>query len=671
MNRTSSWGLKKIKDLCSSFPKVSTPQNPLDTIAGEIFKPYTDTPYVQSIKPPSTRYGIPVDKSLLGHTNKWVKNFNEYGPNEQYLINKFFFSPSYLLYIVGGIGVGKTRFAIFFIEDILPQAQLPGNIDRKPCVVYYDFLEEGKNIKRNSDSETIETILADSLSDHIEACISRFLSLEDEVTEAWDFIIEKYGNSLRKPRAVSFILAQTRLQEATKEDLAVDYDAVVDKRKKIRRRIEEDRTLLSSYVALLLRYLKERYFSDNPVGVLIVIDNVDRESSLVQQTVKKWLKTFARTCKCRVVVNARQTTYYQQFDDGISDPIDVVPYCGPLPIDVVLSRVDFFVDHYENFSQFGYSVEFLSSLAQNLKTIKTSYLTRTPFIQLIGSLCGHSVRKGLLLAQHIVNNSVYNPAGDIKSIGIGDVLRALIVGTDDTFRASAKNIVDNIFEVSDYSGESFLVKSRILLFLNNSENGRSINQLLDVLYGFQYSLSLIRRAINELKQLDKRLIWSDAVRLDFSSEQELVHYGNTRLYITTAGKGYIEDLLFNIDYIQEVMLDTKVEADRFGEGWDYGSLEDRFTLVFEFLSMLSDIDEKEVGWYIERRGAKNYARAYNDIGFITKTILKKVQDRVSKILSAIERTRWSESFRYFMDEHLAQYDDRIIRLENLERRYFS
>lgn len=677
--------LTTLKDVCSTFPKVAVQQSPLDNVAGNIFVPNHGENYIHSVNAPAERYGIHIDQSLLIHHNITVPNFNSFGPNEQYLVNKILYAPTNLLYIVGGIGVGKTRFANFLMTEVLPEIVFSNEKASKfgPCPIYYNFLDDGNTLPSNDDSDAVRAAFTDSFCDRVEAELYShdFFDLEYEVGTIWDAMFEEYKNEYNKHAALSFLISQMRVDEAEHKNLVSDYSGTIEKRKAIRQKIRGDQSRRVSYLALLLKYTRKQYYDSNPAGLLLIVDNVDREPSLVQQVVKLMIKPFSRVSGGRTIVNARQTTYYQQFyDDGMSDPIDVVPYCGPAPVEILKSRLDSFVSKNDDYVDF-YNPERLPNLVEGIKHIRENYLSTDTFQSVFSSLCGRSVRRSLLLAQNIIHNSVYDPSTIMHSTGshdgvrIGDVLRALFVGTDDIFRTGPNNIIDNIFEVSSYPGATYLLKVRIIHLLNCiGENGITITRLIDILSGFGYTLSMICDAINELKSETKRLIWSDSVRLSFQGESDLVSRGSSHLYLSSTGQGYFNNLIINIAYIQEVMLDTRVESEDFGSGWKYEVLEDRFELVLKFLSMLSRYDQNEVLSFVSTLGEDEYTSSFCSKELITKKMFVEVKSTVERILNTVidgqHRGERRERFRDFKAKHIAIYEDRIITLQNFEEEMF-
>lgn len=669
--------LTTLKELCDTFPKVAQKQSPLDNVAATMFNPDSGMPYIQSKQEPQERYGIPVDQESAKHYNDVVPGFVEFGPNEKYLVNKIMYSPRNLLYIVGGVGVGKTRFVKHLLTEILPSLTIVNAGYQKygPCPIYYDFLDEGNILPTYDDSNSIKSAFLDSFCDRIEAELlaHRFFDLEKEVGEIWDNLISDSVNSFRKNSALNFIISQLRLEEAERENLEKDYQTAINRRKTIRQKIMSDATRRIAYLGLLVKYVRNHYFDSSPTALLIIVDNVDREPSLVQQQVKLIVKPFANVCGGRTIITARQSTYYQQFDDGSSDPVDAVAYCGPGPLDILKARVDAFLDRYQEYHNF-YDPESLPSLANGVRHVSAISFNNDSFQTLFTSLCGRSVRKSLLLAQRLINNSVYDPGRfhnpfHSSTITIGEVLRALVVGTDDIFRTSPNNLIDNLFTVESKPGGSYLLKPRILKLLTTcGKNGLTVTRLVDAISGFGHSIDAICDAVNELLNTQKRLIWSDAVRDGFPSEKDLVKYGPTRLYISTAGQGYVEQLCCNIDYVQEIMLDTLVEARDFGTGWRYDQMEDRFELLRMFTVMLSKVDMEETEYFVSTRGDRVYVEYFGASQLMSQKLLTEVKARVERILNRVEDNsrvhKRKLQIQEFRKKQRELYEDRLLMLKN-------
>src|SRR5256885_2216709 len=113
--------IQKIKDLCMSISRPARQGSPYDMVATKIFSPIGEHNYIQSSARPDTRYAVSLDKSAAEFVNDRFLQFRElFGPGEQFLINKIFNQPNGLLFIVGGVGVGKSTFVSYLERVISP-----------------------------------------------------------------------------------------------------------------------------------------------------------------------------------------------------------------------------------------------------------------------------------------------------------------------------------------------------------------------------------------------------------------------------------------------------------------------------------------------------------------------------------------------------------------------
>lgn len=558
------------------------------------------------------------------------------------------------------------------MSEVAPQIRHPEGTDTRlcPCPIYFDFLQDTPIT--DEDSEAVRSAFLSAFCDRLEAELEsrKFFSLEEEVGFVWEQIIKEHQKQYRKPLALSYILSRLRGEDANLNFLESNYGQVIAKRKEIRRQLMEDIGRRESYMAMLMKYLKARFYKDHPGCLVIIIDNVDRETSLTQQHVKMALKPFARASGVRTIINTRQTTFYQQFDDGVSDPFDRVPYCGPDPVTVVLRRLDYFLAHPEQHTK-HYNPELLPKLVLGTEKVRVQLEKENRVHQLMRALCGHSIRICLMLAQRLIDNSVYDPAQSLEFTA-NDMERALLVGVSDTFSSTPLNVIENIFEVSDYPQSSYFIKMRVLRALRQAgADGLKINRILDVMNWFEYDMQLVCSAINDMKREQKRLLWSDSLKGEFKDETTLVTHGQSRLVISSVGEGYDSIVPLNLSYLQEVMLDTSVDSDEFGSGWDYRSLEDRFGMVQKFLQLLHEEDAREMGTCMSYISPADYLKAFGKGEILSAAIIKGIRTSVDSILAAIQSNRPRPGFEGFHQMHVQGYDDLLVRVQNFSKQIFS
>lgn len=366
---------RMLKQLCLNMPKVARQHSPLDNLAAAVFNTRVSDSYVSSSANPERRYGVALDADWLRHHNELVEDFDSYGPNERYMVNKILYSPLPLLHVVGGVGVGKTRFMHFYKSHVLPllPALLP---DGPPSFhVYFDFLRA--NIPKTKDPRVIDEAFRNAFCDRLASEIYRrqYFTIEREVIEVWEEMLADGGMLGADNNALDFIATQLRIQSAEKRDLEVDYSRALAARRNILARIHEDPYKRTSYLAVLCAFVNRAFYGGGYTHFAIIIDNVDRENAAVQSQVRHILKPFAQTSAVRVVITMRHTTYRQQFDDLLSDPVDVVAYCGPSPLDVVQARLLHFVSNLPAYAQY-YHPEALDDVARGCQHIRTVLTTQ-------------------------------------------------------------------------------------------------------------------------------------------------------------------------------------------------------------------------------------------------------------------------------------------------------
>lgn len=678
--------MKRLKELCSSLPRASRIHSPLDSVVTQIFMPEGEPKFIHSQSPPAPRYQVGVDHTMLKHHNDRLEGFEKCGPNEQYLINKIFYSTCYLVYVIGGIGVGKTTFSRYLMYDLLHKVrhQAPNEASKCPGPIYFNFLRENSISVQGKTIEAIQSEFLALFCTHIEAEIvskQYFADVTEEVEVVWESIIATYSKTIQHDPASSHILK--RVFDERAKTLPSDLDLrrdVLARRVTIREEIMKNGNLRVHYLARLLNYIRDKYYQDHRQCFLVIVDNIDREQTLVQRAVGLALKPFANNSQLRIIVNVRPTTYHEGQGDYLSETVDCVAYCGPKPLTVIDARINGFLQCPQEYEKF-YKPSDLPELLKGVSVIRDSFLNTDRFVQFFEALTGNSVRKGLLLAQHLILNSIYDPYeigkdGQSTNVKLTDVLRALMVGTNSAYTYSINDLIENVFEVQQHKGESPLIKLRILRSLVASDHGVTINRLIDNLQGFKQPMDVIRDAINDMIDTAKRLIWSDAVpRID--SVQELISLGSSRLFISTIGRGYESLLCKKVEYLQEVMLDTSVSLDfvsHFGRDYDYGKMEDRFTMVSRFCSFLATKDMEEVEAFVTNYTPKDYQKGFNGNALISREILETVMHDIGNILSFVVDHSHGEtknSRLEFKEDLMSYFKDWQLRLAAFQKEVFG
>ncbi|WP_447600337.1 hypothetical protein [Nitrospira sp. Nam80] len=609
-----------------------------------VFNHKPEGKYCHSSATPQDRFNIPFDKRHFdAYRADLVKDFSSYGPNEQYLLTKILFSKVNLLLIVGSMGTGKTRFRHFLIDEVLKRVAHPSEVESAMCpfVAVVDFLDITWLERATRPDEVLDRV-STILCDRIEAAITDrgFFTLDQEVTEVWEAMLKNAAREDGQNEAVDRLRTLLRDRDALPANIMAlsrqQFQELLHIRKSIRTVLLDNKTHRRAYWAAALRYVKEKFFANHENCCMLFVDNIDAAPLLAQQAVKVMMKPFARASKMRTIITLRQTTYYQHFDDRVSEPIDVVAHCGPSPLDIVLSRMMDCAEDIDKHSE-GLSHQAVTQLAHSIPSLVSKVRSSDRIREMMENLCGYNIRKALILAQNLVDNSCYDVLNDdIASIKHSDILRALFVGNNEAYQWTNGSIMENIFQVQAEPDPNYLIKLRILALLcNHSDTGMALGRLRDILAGFGYSLELLREALNELLVEIKELVWSDR-DLMFETAEQFASANGSLLFVGQIGRGYRHYVYKQIDYVQEVMLDTYIK-DHLGVAWDYGKLEQRFRLVSLFTEKIVEMDIAEVKTFLNCAGVESYRKWFGKETLLSLDIAHSIRDSVRNIMSPKSR----------------------------------
>ncbi|MFN8583420.1 MAG: hypothetical protein U0163_20895 [Gemmatimonadaceae bacterium] len=111
--------------------------------------------------------------------------------------------------------------------------------------------------------------------------------------------------------------------------------------------------------------------------------------------------------------------------------------------------------------------------------------------------------------------------------------------------------------------------------------------------------------------------------------------------LTSIGLGYITKLVEVVEYVQEVMLDTRIDVTKYGVGpWHYSSIHDRFQLLWLFLEDLANQDLSEMSLFANRGGTPDEYIERFGTQFITERIVHAILNATRAIAAAqIQRRR--------------------------------
>jgi hypothetical protein len=680
----------KIKELFISLPRSIQNNNPLYLLAQEILPLNQSKGFILSTEKPQPRYGISINEQYLDMKNDLIPNFEQLGPNEKYLINSIMFNEKNLLYLIGGIGVGKTSFCYLF-KNLLQNSfkMRTTNVNEEPLVFLFDIFQERGLFENLQKPDEFRNAFINYFSNKIIGEIQRrgCFNIDKEVSDIWDNILDNKNEKdiTSSISVLDFMRSQLHENDVSNFIGAIkssdDNKHILEKRKQIRKNILKDESFSLSYIAILLHYIKNYYHLHRNLDIYIIIDNIDPEPPALIRQMNDSLRRFASLSGIKTIICTRQTTWNQTISYDVQDIPAEIAYTGPDPIQILERRLlsfeekpDAYKDHFDEKS--------FEEITSRINELRLLSFKNEIFCKHLKALCGNSIRKAILLGHNLICNSLYDllkidkkekiingVKAEVVNLGVGDLCRAVVVGRTGTYEWRQSDFVENLFQVYHNKNSSkYLMKLRLLKAIKNynANNGITLNNLMYFMkMGFRYDESTIVHALNELKQKEKRLIWSDTVRYDFD-DNLLENYGRSYLHLSSAGQGYVDTLFGSFNYIEEVMMDTFVNAEKFGKKWNYNIFQDRLNLLYLFLDLVSETDVNEVKTFIGNLGIKEYEAAFGEKELISKNIFESVKHVVELLLRS-----WQLSDVNFIREHLLKYDTRIMFLDDHEKKIFK
>lgn len=630
--------MKKLGDLLASPPSGGTQFN-LDNLAVATFPVGIESvaaQYCASSTISRTRYGIRIDSSLSKQHNSYIKEFELLAENEKHLINKVMFSANPIVMIVGAIGSGKTTFCRL-LRERLSESFVPGTTQH-PAVVYVDLLKEDEHSFYGADEPVILEAFYSYFSMALSEAVQRFYSLDEEITTVWDRICSR----AEPPRGSAFRslvdeLRTRRLENWYESKEYPDYESMLTARSQIRERIRGNKRMYANYLAELLEDSRFNIFSGTRWGVVVLIDNIDQLSLTAQQCLRRTVEPLLRTCDVRSVIMMRQSTFRMTFSDGYSYPVDVVPHIGPMPSAALRTRLQWAAR--ANYSIYGLADD--ASLRQYVVALEGLFDHASALSEFVDCACGFSVRKAFVIAQHLFTS----PFVSLTSIDldIHRLKRAMICATDGRYSWDTRGIFDNLFSLHSVGPPCYLLKLRILHMLTESTDHRPVllRNITTKLTAFGYQTGELRIALNEMMADSKRLVWTDSV-LVFPDVNSFNAAAGSALFLSKAGRGMLR-LSVDLDYVEEVMLDTPVDASDFG-GARFDTLVGRMRALYLFLKLLWRTDQNEVIEFADGHKLEDYAAIFPKLNgaYISSSIIDSCCNASVRILAS-QRVRFSGS----------------------------
>jgi ABC-type oligopeptide transport system ATPase subunit len=634
-----------------------------DNLAKRVFNPAfnkntLDAYYIQSPKRENEESSEELEGDIVA-----FKNFGEY---ERTIFGKILNPERKVLCIVGPIGCGKTTTIRYILKRLIEQpcqgCQIIESCKRQKMILATDFNE--RHFKTVNSEEHAAKILLEEICNQMRAKLKvhGIPSREEELTQFWNEEIENLRSG--DPQSSAFV----RIVNILPEDSIIAVSPLsreeLSLREKTLSSIEANKEIYLDYLIRLWGYVIRNEYGGKHGCALLAFDNIDKASPVVQSALLSIVQASARDPGPIFLLLVRPETFDRL--GMATDIIDMERHRGPSPSHIVLNRLEkfvanpdlFFVDN-EGLKQEEFNL--VKNFILNVyRLIKSESQRTSPYITFLDMACGNSVRLALLTAQNLFRASEFDMLRD-ESLSIYSLIRLSVNQGESQFKVTQRSPIANLFHVKGEEDGRLLVKPRILKYLLASpERRRSLNDIKHTLKAFGYQeLTLIRGAINETQNIYCQIVRSNG--FDSYTEHEFLNAGTQILTLTKIGEGYGTHLLFSIDYIQEIMLDTYVSPERFGIRISYSYLTDKFLLLKNFLNELRLADVAETTRFIQDRSKNVYFNTFGTY-LLSLEIIWEAYKAISRLISSLQQSANPPERRH---ERWLPYEDLMRSFDSL------
>lgn len=570
------------------------------------------------------------------------------GEFEALLVGKLLSPPRPVLCDVGVMGCGKSTTKNYVALQLVggrlhcgrcvppPQERMIGSIDFNEHI----GLNECEPDKLTQE---LYSIICDELLARLQT--HEPISRAQELTSFWGYEIGRYRARESPSRAFRKIIAG--LQGIS----SMDFSSVSDKEKQRREQalalVEVDKELYLDYLIRLWAYVIRTHYGGNRGCAFIILDNIDRVAPVVQKRIADVVHSSARPDGPTFVLLVRPETFDQiGLGTGV---IDVEQHHGPTPTTIVLDRLSRFCKDPDPYfdSKDGLSLEEFNTIKKFLQRLQDLIQTDQFAImqKFLEAACGSSIRVALIMANNLLRASV----SDMQSatFTVHDAVRTCVTGGSPQLHWSPANCLEHLFRISTGENGSPLVKPRILRYLGRHSKGRRrLYEIYHIMQGFGYEEIQIREALNDLMRVNCQLVRSNGFDA-YYEDNALEKYGGHRVVLTDIGEGYSNYLIYDVDYVQEVMLDAFVDGDHFPKQVDFSYLPDKFRLLYMFLNELRQIDYEETKKFIDVWSPQAYFDTFGK-HMLSLDVIHGLYPSVMRILNSVS-SRSSREGKIFQD----------------------
>lgn len=528
----------------------------------------------------------------------------------------------------------------------------------------------------------------------------RLLGPDEEIIRCWDWAFDRYCNQDSGDRYSATAVfgpavgeLRVRFGEAWARN---DAEGLELRRQGLMRILNGSFSNKLKYLAVKLDYYLSSVCANRRSDVCVVLDNIDPFPPILQRELLLMASGLQQNAQCKVLLAMRPMTYSLTHGQAATRVVKVLQHIGPAPLDLIKDRltrlvVDINLDDLQipvrpelRPERIMTQTDFKGWVQQVVSDLEHSRPPRgfrscAPSARaFVDGLCNNSLRTALMVAEKIFGShklTMVIPDEGVEHahstrLQSHEIIRAVLISQQSCFIGVDARITDNLFDLGDaFSAISPTCKLRLLKELAEAP-GRGILELDDLvarLRPFGYSDAVIVRSVNAIISQVKRMAWSDkVVRYD-----SLLEPAGTRLSISRAGRFYVKEAIFSLEYVQEVHVDVLMPNQDVVRNYRHDDIVERFDSLYRFVRYLHDVDSKEVRSVLARNAGRRYVETYGT-SLISLEIVDEVADQVGAVGRATlnnwqTRRRGADARMYALEKTLSRWASlgAVLRHEDL------
>jgi hypothetical protein len=597
-----------------------------------------------------------IEKAVRTYNKKIKYKFIDSATNKDYenLLANLMQNGNFKTYVIaGGMGTGKSSVCNYIVDLLIKKLDDKGNFIIN---IKFDF-----NGNYTGTDDEILNLFKRELFDKLWIEIDKYITVNP--------------NSLNK---FTDILADNSKKDEYYEFSDFDcYEQLdwVENTLSLKEKLKKLKNYIKSYedklnpVLKLVHFIAHTFTSNS---VIFVFDNIDILSTDSQRSILMNIFKYNTVSRIKCFVPLRRATFKRtlkaiQKDSSTKSvySFGYIHHHGVEPLKVVLNRVNKVIKEFENnklISELDY--EYKTAILDRLKLYKFLLETENPFSKFFGFICGRSSRLGLILSNRFFINNVVSYKDNNVQYDLA--IKSFMVSDNESFVFDNRieKRIANILCHNSISVFSFLQ----YLILQTISNTKEI-EFLEIKRIFrnvkdcsimQIEQSDFLDALNSILSVSRPLIWSDD-KSYYDNDINLEECDNT-LQLTELGKGYLEMIKYNTQYLQECIMSLRWKLDYIPQQYESFNFTDRFSFLRKCIMEIFIQEKNEINYNgitpLSKVIFTTIGNSYYNIINNSDSLIQSQNDEIYswKSLRNIIYNQYSDSshdrFTYFLDNYV-------------------